>query len=207
MPISATTLELLMKAGLGGEALLEVVRSVEADTIKKRSGAAERQARYRAKQKNRDDDVTRDVTSDASPVTLHASRVEDNNYNSNLVDTSRKNLLPPPPLPSQPREPEGFSEFWESYPKRDGSADRKGAVKAFGAALKRAPLETILDGAQHFAEAMQARGKAGTEFIPQARTWLNGDRWNDRYDASTAADSKQAQNLAILEKYRTPSRA
>jgi hypothetical protein len=89
----------------------------------------------------------------------------------------------------------------EAYPKRDGSADRKGAVKAFGSALKRAPLEIILDGARHFADAMTARGKTGTEFIPQARTWLNGDRWNERYESSTAIDDKQAKARAILEKY------
>jgi hypothetical protein len=104
-------------------------------------------------------------------------------------------------------EPYGFEEFWGAYPKRDGSPDRKGAAKAFKTALRRATLETILDGTDHFREAMTARGKIGTEFIPQARTWLNGDRWNERYDTSTAADSKQAQNLAILEKYRAASRS
>jgi hypothetical protein len=98
-------------------------------------------------------------------------------------------------------EPDGFIAFWEAYPKRDGSADRKGAVKAFGSALKRAPLEIILDGARHFADAMTARGKTGTEFIPQARTWLNGDRWNERYESSTPLDDKQAKARAILEKY------
>lgn len=104
-------------------------------------------------------------------------------------------------------EAEGFSEFWETYPKRDGSADRKGAEKAFRAALKRADITTIIDGAQHFSEAMTARGKAGTEFVPQARTWLNGDRWNERYDAAGPSDNKAAQNLAILEKYRASPRS
>lgn len=109
--------------------------------------------------------------------------------------------------PAIEAEPEGFEDFWDAYPKRDGSADRKGAVKAFRTALKRASLETILDGTEHFCAAMKARGKAGTEFIPQARTWLNGDRWNERYDATGPADSKAAQNLAILEKYRAAPRS
>lgn len=274
-----------MKAGLEGEALLEVVRSVEADNKQERTASAERQARYRARgggkipddlrrsvyerdgyacvycgisenlccdhdvpvsrggdtslenlvtacipcnsrKKDRDRKayaraMQKDVRGNGADASAEIpgnvlgqiaengrthSRVEDNILNLPLVDTSRKNLLPPPPLPSKP-EPDGFAEFWEVYPKRDGSSDRKGAVKAFGPALKRASLETILDGAQHFADAMQARGKTGTEFIPQARTWLNGDRWNERYDAATAADSKEAQWRATLEKYAAPSRA
>lgn len=203
MPISATTLELLMKAGLEGEALLEVVRSVEADTVKKRSGAAERQARYRARQKGRD--VTRDATSDASPVTQQPSRVEDNIIKIQGLDIKNKSLSPSLSL-SQPAS-EQFEAFWGVYPKRDGSMDRKGAAKAFGAALKRASLQTIIEGAQHFAQAMTARGKVGTEFIPQPRTWLNGDRWNDRYDNGTAADSKEAQWLAVLQKHAAPARS
>lgn len=109
---------------------------------------------------------------------------------------------PSPVEPASRGDPDGFSDFWEIYPKRDGSPDRKGAVKAFRTALKRAPLQTILDGTEHFSEAMTARGKVGTEYVPQARTWLNGDRWNERYDHAGPADTKAAQNLAILAKYR-----
>lgn len=116
------------------------------------------------------------------------------------TDTEEKILLAHP-RPVEVAQ-EDFSAFWDAYPKRDGSADRKGAEKAFRAALKRAHLETIIEGAKHFREAMTARGKVGTEYIPQARTWLNGDRWNERYDHTSPADSKAAQNLAILAKYR-----
>ncbi len=89
-----------------------------------------------------------------------------------------KDITPhnPPSKPS-PSEPEGFAEFLEAYPKRDGTADRKGAAKAFGAALKRATLKTILDGARAYAAHCKAKGKAGTEYVKQARSWLNGDFW------------------------------
>ncbi len=102
-------------------------------------------------------------------------------------------------------DPEGFTDFWAAYPKRDGSADRKGAVRAFGAAVKRADRSAIMDGLRQFADAMAARGKTGTEFIPQARTWLNGNRWEETYDA-TPEDPRRAQWLAILEKHRAPPR-
>lgn len=184
-------------------ALLFLAEQLEADELK-RSANALRQQRYR--ERNKGVTVTQQQRNCDGVVTSRV-RVDDNNYNSNLVDISKKNLLPPPPLPSKSEEPEGFADFWQAYPKRDGSADRKGAVKAFRAALKRTDFETIINGAEHFREAMTARGKIGTEFIPQARTWLNGERWNERYESASAADSRQAQNLAILEKYRAPSRA
>lgn len=89
-----------------------------------------------------------------------------------------KDITPhnPPSKPS-PSEPEGFAEFWEAYPKRDGTADRKGAAKAFGAALKRAPLKAILDGARAYAAHCKAKGNVGTQYVKQARSWLNGDLW------------------------------
>lgn len=64
MSISANTLELLMKAGLEGSALLAIVRSMEADMVKPVSTNAERQARYRAKHKaeRNESNVTGDVT-------------------------------------------------------------------------------------------------------------------------------------------------
>lgn len=66
MPVSAETLRKLMDAGLTGDALLEVVASIDADhqEAPTRSAAAERQARYRARKAG---DVTRDVTSVTQP--------------------------------------------------------------------------------------------------------------------------------------------
>ena len=205
MKVTAQTLKRIaaMPAEAMAAALLFLAEQLEADESKRNANAM-RQQRYR----DRHSGVTvtplsRTSNADVTP----RARVEDNNNLPNLVDTSRKTFPPNPPLPSKAEEPEGFAEFWDNYPKRDGSPDRKGAAKAFKAALRRASLETILDGTDHFREAMTARGKVGTEFIPQARTWLNGERWNDRYDVTAAADTKQAQNLAILEKYRAAPRS
>ena len=93
---------------------------------------------------------------------------------------TKENITPHnPPSKPKPTEPEGFPEFWEVYPKRDGTADRKGAAKAFGAALKRAPLKTILDGATAYAAHCKAKGNVGTQYVKQARSWLNGDLWGE----------------------------
>lgn len=179
-------------------ALLFLAEQLEADEAI-RNAAAVRQQRYR--ERHSGVTVTQQSRNDDGDVTPRA-RVEDKPLNLTTGDTSRKIL---PLSPSKPL-PDGFDEFWEIYPKRDGSTDRKGAAKAFAAALKRASLETIIEGLRHFVDAMTARGKVGTEFIPQARTWLNGDRWNERFDASTA-DSKEAQWLATLQKHGAAPRS
>lgn len=70
MTISANTLALLMSAGVEGDELMAIVRSIEADTAPKaKSKAAERQARYRVrKSESVTSDVTRYVT-ETSQVT------------------------------------------------------------------------------------------------------------------------------------------
>lgn len=69
MPVSADTLRKLMDAGLSGDALLDVVASIDADNgPRTRSNGAERQSRYRArKAATVTSDVTRDVTDSVTP--------------------------------------------------------------------------------------------------------------------------------------------
>jgi hypothetical protein len=215
MTVSIASLQKLISLNLSTEQMAGVMEvlavelaPLEAHEQERRERLAkDRERKFRGKVQGNSTEIPRKPNGNSTEIPRKASRVEDNYNLPTLLDTSRKNLSPPPPLPSRALEPDGFEEFWEAYPKRDGSADRKGAAKAFKAALRRATLETILDGTDHFRDAMTARGKVGTEYIPQARTWLNGDRWHERFDIATAADSKQAQNLAILEKYRAAPRS
>lgn len=72
MPVSADTLRLLMAAGLNGEALLDVVASIDADvtsTPRVRSAHALRQERYRQRKasQNVTSDASRDVSDGAEP--------------------------------------------------------------------------------------------------------------------------------------------
>ena len=94
-----------------------------------------------------------------------------------------------------PSEPLGFSKFWAAYPQRDGNRDRKPAVKAFRAALKRTTFEAILAGAQAYAADMKARGKINTEYVKQARTWLNADGWTEhgRHQNAPISDERRAE--------------
>ena len=69
-------------------------------------------------------DITTTLVLDKIPPTPKASRFHGTN---------------PRALGTNPRgsqqEPDGFSAFWDAYPKREGNGDRKGAVKAFGPAF------------------------------------------------------------------------
>lgn len=100
------------------------------------------------------------------------------------VASSRLNGTNPRSLGTNPRaseqEPEGFDAFWAAYPKRDGNADRKGAVKAFAPAVKRAGDHSLITrAAARYAAHCREKGKIGTEFVKQARSWLNGDLWRE----------------------------
>lgn len=69
MTISANTLGLLMAAGLEGDELMAIVRSIEADTAPKaKSANAERQARFRAR--NKAQSVTSNVTNNVTEASL-----------------------------------------------------------------------------------------------------------------------------------------
>jgi hypothetical protein len=81
-----------------------------------------------------------------------------------------------PPVPS-----ELFDRFWSTYPKRGSASNpRKPAVEKFSRLVKAgADPEAIIAGAQHYAEVERQAGRAGTEKIAQAITWLNQERWRD----------------------------
>lgn len=76
----------------------------------------------------------------------------------------------------------GFENFWKIYPKRSGANPRAPAEKKFTAACKRgAPPGEIIAGAKRYAAMLASQGKTGTEFVAQAVTWLNQERWKDDY--------------------------
>ena len=71
-----------------------------------------------------------------------------------------------------PAEPERFAEFWKAYPRKD---DKRKAREAFKRALKRAPAEAIIAGAERY------RGDPNreSEFTKLPTTWLNADAWEN----------------------------
>ena len=161
-------------------ALLFLAEQLKAHEAKSALHGA-RQKRYR--------DAHSDVTktslerhSDAD-VTLLA-RVEDKTLSSLTSGQEVKKERKTPPTVPPKNVPEGFFNFKAAYPKRDGSADWKAAEKAFSAALRRASLETILDGARRYSQFLVETDRFGSEFVKQARTWLNADGWAETYEVN-----------------------
>ena len=75
--------------------------------------------------------------------------------------------------------PEGFDAWWAQWPKKVAKA---AALKAYKTALKKTDALTLGQSAAAFIAAEQRKGTA-IEYIPNASTWLNQERWED--DTST----------------------
>jgi len=195
VPVSASTLRLLMAAGLGGDALLAVVESIEADAVRPKSSGAERQARYRARRAaSVTSDVTRNVTeSDATPPNKESS------------PTPPKEINPPPSslrsVSRSAREDDDvefeFSEnFWPLYPHKVGKPT---ALIAFRKARRCAELAAILAGLQRY-----IREKPPDRSWLNPATFLNQQRWADEPATSQQPDvprprqSNAESNVAAL---------
>ena len=174
MPISLASLQKLSNMALTSEQMAGVigVLAVELAPIERiREQAATRQSRYR----KRDNNVEVTSLSPQNDVTVTSSRVLDNTILTSK-QKERKKETPTVPL---------FDDFWDSYPKRLGPADKKAAFKAFSAALKRETAENIIIGSKAYSSHCKATCKIGTEYVKQARTWLNGDGWAETYSGAT----------------------
>ena len=179
--MNVENLKKLMSLGLTTEQMAGVidVLAVELAPLETmRRKATERQERYR----QRDCNVTDDVSSPTPPIDITTTLVL--NKIPPTPKASRLHGTNPRALGTNPRgsqqEPDGFSAFWDAYPKREGNGDRKGAVKAFGPAVQRAgDAQTVIRAAARYAVHCREKGKIGTEFVKQARSWLNSDLWSE----------------------------
>jgi len=92
--------------------------------------------------------------------------------------------------------PEGFEEFWATYP---APKDKGRARTAFKSAIKKVSLEVILDGARRYATDPNRID----EFTKLPATWLNAEAWdNDPLPARTQPVTfgkmkKQEQDQAL----------
>jgi hypothetical protein len=91
-----------------------------------------------------------------------------------MGDLVTNNSSPRPRKDPQP-DPDlsDFAEFWKLYPRRVG---RGQAVNAWRKAIKKIPVDTILDAAKRYRDDPNL---PETKFIPHPATWLNGERWGD----------------------------
>jgi uncharacterized protein YdaU (DUF1376 family) len=83
--------------------------------------------------------------------------------------------------PMRPVRDEIQERFWKAYPSRGDAANPKApALEKFARAVKSgADPEEIIAAAGRYAEIERRAGRAGTEKVAQAVTWLNQRRWQD----------------------------
>lgn len=99
--------------------------------------------------------------------------------------------------------PARFDEFWSIYPKRVG---KQAAIKAWRNALKLAAPDTIINGAQRYAES---RHGEDPKFTAHPSRWLNAGRWDDEQQPAhspqpemSTADRRIAQLQAMKQQNR-----
>lgn len=96
--------------------------------------------------------------------------------------------------------PPDFETAWLAYPRRPGSPDKHGALKAWNARLREGVTsESMLDGTRRYAAFVVATGKSGTEFIKQAKTFLGPsrhfeDEWKITTEVTQHAEFRLNQN-------------
>lgn len=103
---------------------------------------------------------------------------------------------------TNPREEdEHFEAFWKAYPSRGSSDNPKTpARKKFSRkVLAGTPPAEIIEGARSYADAVEATGKIGTEFVCQAQTWLNQERWRDYADGGGAEEPLTSEEQAAYD--------
>lgn len=195
-------------AAMPAEAMAASLRflAVQLETEERKRGlAAERQRKYDAKTRVRSSSDERHSDAEMTPL----ARVIDNTSFLQTVDKKEEEppVVPQPPKPAlnvsrltDVEYPEGFEEFWEAYPPRAGGRDKIAAVRAYRAALKRASSGRIITGARAYRDYVSAAGKLKTEFVKQARTWLNGNGWEEDYEHAeqSRAQPRRVSNLEII---------
>jgi len=96
--------------------------------------------------------------------------------------------------PMRPARDEDFEKFWKAYPHRGLAADPKAPARdKFDRAVKGgADPSAIIAAAVRYADIERTAGRAGTEKVAQAVTWLNQRRWDD-YAEEVPSQSQTSQ--------------
>lgn len=96
-------------------------------------------------------------------------------------------------------DPDGFTEFWAAYPRRQGKGN---ALKAYVKALKKTDAAVIIAGAHRYSDDPN-RDDA---YTAMAATWLNGERWTDDPLPSRRGSpepSRRVQKITDAEQYKS----
>jgi len=85
-----------------------------------------------------------------------------------------------------PDQVDGFDQFWKLYPKKKS---RKDAAKAWAKLSPSAELRQTLITALAGHCVSEDWTKDGGRYVPNAATWLNGERWHDELKPATGRSS------------------
>jgi DNA-binding transcriptional MocR family regulator len=85
-----------------------------------------------------------------------------------------------------PDSMEGFEQFWKLYPKKKS---RKDATKAWAKLKPNDELRQTLITALGSHCVSEDWAKDGGRYVPNAATWLNGERWHDELAPATGKAS------------------
>lgn len=84
-----------------------------------------------------------------------------------------------------------FERFWQAYPKRAGANPKAPARKKFLTKAKTTDPEFIIRAAERYADDVDERERTdrrySRDFVCQAQTWLNQERWSEYEDESDDA--------------------
>jgi uncharacterized protein YdaU (DUF1376 family) len=96
------------------------------------------------------------------------------------------------PIVPKGTDPPSFAEFWAAYPKRDGDNPRKTAARAYAKVIRQgAKPAALMAAVKAYAAELAAKDRIGTEFVAQASTWLNQERF-DRFAQGAGANGSSA---------------
>lgn len=141
----------------------------------------------------------RSYTVSEVPATEKPGPDEPSPANHPLVSIEGKQVLKKPVRTEKPScnsggVGEGFEQFWKLYPKKKG---RKDAMKAWSKLKPDADLQVVMITALAKHCASLDWIKSNGQYIPNASTWLNGERWQDELLSAAGANS-QPQTSAVL---------
>lgn len=122
------------------------------------------------------------------PEPLHPDRIGEDTKGKDISGTVGKK-------PTRPTDGE-FEIFKKAYPKRKGGNPWPPARKSLSSILRDGvPFDAIIAALK--ACAGFDPEKIGTEFIPQAATWLNGRRWEDHATAPQEGVLSEAEQQRL----------
>lgn len=85
--------------------------------------------------------------------------------------------------PTNQSAPDGFDDFWKTYPKK---VAKPAAIRAFKAARINGSLPNVLTHIRSMATS-ESWTKSGGQFVPNPSTYLNQRRWEDEGSAEPAS--------------------